>query len=151
MSEYDKWLQQKTQLGSMDGFEPLWMPDFLYDFQKHLVEWAIRKGRSAIFADCGLGKTPMQLVYAASERRKSPLRGVVMFEIEKNVPLPASLYLKKSPFPFDKMAVGDSFLLAEGYTRSILSLHVRRYMSLHPETKFITRSIGEEIRCWRIR
>ena len=40
------------------------MPDFLFDFQQILVEWAIRKGRGAIFADCGLGKTPMQLVWA---------------------------------------------------------------------------------------
>lgn len=46
------------------GFEPVWMPDFLFPFQIHLVEWAIRQGRAAIFADCGLGKTPMQLVWA---------------------------------------------------------------------------------------
>ena len=36
----------------------------LFDFQKHLVEWSLRLGRSAIFADCGLGKTPMQLAWA---------------------------------------------------------------------------------------
>ena len=40
------------------------MPDFLFDFQAALVEWAIEKGRAAHFADCGLGKTPMQLVWA---------------------------------------------------------------------------------------
>jgi hypothetical protein len=27
------------------------------------VEWALRKGRAAIFSDCGTGKTPMQLVW----------------------------------------------------------------------------------------
>ena len=42
----------------------MWMPDFLFDFQAALVEWAIEKGRAAHFADCGLGKTPMQLVWA---------------------------------------------------------------------------------------
>lgn len=47
------------------------MPDFLFDFQQHLVEWAIRKGRSAIFADCGLGKTPMQLAWAENVVRKT--------------------------------------------------------------------------------
>lgn len=52
------------QLGGNHGFAPLWMPDFLFDFQRALVEWATRKGRDAIFADCGLGKTPMQLVWA---------------------------------------------------------------------------------------
>ncbi|WP_433368413.1 helicase-related protein [Actinoplanes sp. CA-142083] len=40
------------------------MPDFLFSFQTHLVTWALRKGRPAIFADCGLGKTAMQLVWA---------------------------------------------------------------------------------------
>ena len=46
------------------------MPDYLFDFQKHLVDWSLRKGRSAIFADCGLGKTPMQLVWAENIVRK---------------------------------------------------------------------------------
>lgn len=36
----------------------------LYDFQKDIVRWALAKGRGAIFADCGLGKTPMQLEWA---------------------------------------------------------------------------------------
>lgn len=42
----------------------LHIPGFLYDFQAYLVEWALRKGRAAIFADCGLGKTAMQLAWA---------------------------------------------------------------------------------------
>lgn len=36
----------------------------LYDFQKDIVRWALAKGRAAIFADCGLGKTAMQLEWA---------------------------------------------------------------------------------------
>lgn len=36
----------------------------LYDFQRAIVKWACRKGRAAIFADCGLGKTYMQLEWA---------------------------------------------------------------------------------------
>jgi hypothetical protein len=36
----------------------------LFDFQRHAVEWACSKGRAALFADCGLGKTPMQLSWA---------------------------------------------------------------------------------------
>jgi superfamily II DNA or RNA helicase len=61
---YNDFLETKRQLDGMHGFEPLWMPEFLKDFQRHLVEWAIRKGRAGIFAECGLGKTPMQLVWA---------------------------------------------------------------------------------------
>jgi hypothetical protein len=40
------------------------MPSDLFDFQQSLVEWAVRRGRAAIFADCGLGKTAMQLTWA---------------------------------------------------------------------------------------
>lgn len=36
----------------------------LYDFQKDIVRWSLAKGKSAIFADCGLGKTAMQLEWA---------------------------------------------------------------------------------------
>lgn len=36
----------------------------LYSFQRDIVRWALAKGRAAIFADCGLGKTPMQLEWA---------------------------------------------------------------------------------------
>ena len=36
----------------------------LFDWQKQIVKWAIKRGRSALFADCGLGKTPMQLEWA---------------------------------------------------------------------------------------
>jgi superfamily II DNA or RNA helicase len=36
----------------------------LFGFQRDLTRWALRKGRAAIFADCGLGKTPIQLEWA---------------------------------------------------------------------------------------
>lgn len=36
-----------------------------YRFQKDIVRWALAKGRAAVFADCGLGKTPIQLEWAS--------------------------------------------------------------------------------------
>lgn len=66
LGEYLKFIESKSQGGSDSGFAPVWMPDFLFDFQSSIVEWAIRKGRAAIFADCGLGKTPMGLVWASN-------------------------------------------------------------------------------------
>jgi hypothetical protein len=64
MSDYATFLDEKAQIGGRHGFMPVWLPGFLFDFQRSLVEWAVEKGRAAIFADCGLGKTPMQLVWA---------------------------------------------------------------------------------------
>lgn len=68
---FAEFLDRKTHAGADKGFEPLWVPDFLFDFQEALVEWSIRRGRGAILADCGLGKTPMQLVWAENVRRKT--------------------------------------------------------------------------------
>lgn len=66
---YTDFLERKTQLDGAHGFDPVDMPDFLFPFQQALTEWSTRKGRAAIFADCGLGKTPMQLVWADNIRR----------------------------------------------------------------------------------
>jgi len=71
MNEYETFLESKAQTGSTDGFDPLWLPDFLFPFQRELTSWAIKKGRAAIFADCGLGKTPMQLVWAQNVVEKT--------------------------------------------------------------------------------
>ena len=71
VSDYGEFLRQKSQRGADSGFSPVWMPDFLFDFQRELVEWAVRKGRAAIFADCGLGKTPMGLTWASNVARKT--------------------------------------------------------------------------------
>ena len=48
MTGYQQFLERKTQLDGMHGFDPSWSPDFLFPFQAALVEWATRKGRAAI-------------------------------------------------------------------------------------------------------
>lgn len=67
--DYSKFLESKRQGGADSGFKPLWMPDCLFDFQRIQVEWALRKGRAALFDDCGLGKTLMELSWAANVTR----------------------------------------------------------------------------------
>jgi hypothetical protein len=79
--DYREFLATKVQLDGDAGFEPVWIPDFLFDFQAALVEWAVRKGRAAIFADCGLGKSPMQLVYAENIVRKTNGRVLILTPI----------------------------------------------------------------------
>lgn len=64
MDAYADFLHTKSQSTTDAGFAPVFMPDFLFDFQRAMVEWATRKGRCALFEDCGLGKTPQQLVWA---------------------------------------------------------------------------------------
>ena len=71
MNDYATFLANKSQYGCGAGFDPVWMPDCLFGFQNHLTEWSLRRGRAAMFADCGLGKTLMQLVWAENVVRKT--------------------------------------------------------------------------------
>ena len=64
MIDYQEFLESRRHLKNNGGFKPLFLPDFLFDFQKELVSWSIETGRSALFEDCGLGKTPQFLVWA---------------------------------------------------------------------------------------
>jgi hypothetical protein len=61
---YAEFIARKTQLADGDGFAPVWMPGYLFDFQQSLCDWAIRKGRAALFEGCGLGKTVQELCFA---------------------------------------------------------------------------------------
>lgn len=70
VSTYEEFLARKAQLANAGGFEPIDLPDHLFPFQHNLVEWAVRQGRGAIFADCGMGKTPMSLAWADQVTRK---------------------------------------------------------------------------------
>lgn len=76
--DYAQFLEDKSQAGTGAGFDPIWMPSFLFDFQQYLVDWAIRQGRSALLADCGMGKTGMQLVWAENVVRKTNKPVLVM-------------------------------------------------------------------------
>lgn len=76
--EYAEFLSAKRQLSGQFGFKPHFIPEFLFDFQKALVDWSIQKGRAAIFADCGLGKTPMQLVWAENVARETNGRVLII-------------------------------------------------------------------------
>lgn len=62
--EYIEFLENKRHSIGNFGFEPNYFPEIAFDFQRHIIDKAIRKGRIAIFADTGLGKTLIQLSIA---------------------------------------------------------------------------------------
>jgi predicted transcriptional regulator len=62
--KYENFIKNKKHLLGNFGFEPNYIPDMAFDFQKFIIEKAIRKGRTAVFADTGLGKTLIQLSIA---------------------------------------------------------------------------------------
>lgn len=62
--DYLEFLEKKRHTIGDFGFEPNFIPDIAFDFQKAIIERAVKKGRIAIFADTGLGKTLMQISIA---------------------------------------------------------------------------------------
>ena len=62
--EYATFLRTKQTISKASGFECGDINPLLFDFQRDIVRWSLRQGRAAIFADCGLGKTFMQLEWA---------------------------------------------------------------------------------------
>jgi hypothetical protein len=64
MQNYLEFLEKKKHSIGNFGFEANYVPDIAFDFQKFIIEKAVKKGRIAIFADTGLGKTLIQLSIA---------------------------------------------------------------------------------------
>lgn len=62
--DYHTFINSKRHKTGQFGFEPNWMPDMAFDYQRHVITQALEKGRKAIFADTGMGKTLMQLTIA---------------------------------------------------------------------------------------
>lgn len=62
--DYLEFLKGKLAHDAPSGFDDEVATPHLFDFQRDLVRWALRRGRAAIFASTGLGKTRMQLEWA---------------------------------------------------------------------------------------
>ena len=93
--KYNEFLQSKVFNTKNCGFEVKNLNDKLFDFQKEVVKWALRKGKSAIFADCGLGKTPMQLEWANQIVKKTNKPVIIL------APLAVAQQTKKEGKKFD--------------------------------------------------
>ena len=64
MNDYSDFIASKSRAHFVTGFDPVAIKPHLFDFQRAIVEWACKRGRAAIFADTGLGKTAMQSEWA---------------------------------------------------------------------------------------
>ena len=73
MDAYQKFLQSKVITTQSRGIEPGEVNPKLFDFQRDIVKWAVRKGKAAIFANCGLGKTFCELEWARLINKKTLL------------------------------------------------------------------------------
>lgn len=66
MDRYNSFLEAKKHSLGNYGIGPSFIPDSMFDYQKYVAEYVIKKGRCAIFLDTGLGKTIIELVTAVN-------------------------------------------------------------------------------------
>ena len=80
MKNYKDFLKEKVKSHIESGFEISEdeLNSNLFDFQKYIVKIALKKGRFAIFADCGLGKTLMQLSWAEAVFNKTNQKVLIL-------------------------------------------------------------------------
>lgn len=85
VQNYHKFLENKRINIPSAGFNVDNLNPKLFDFQRDIVQWALRKGKASVFADCGLGKTPMQLVWSqhVAERTNKPVINFAPLAVSK--------------------------------------------------------------------
>lgn len=78
--DYAAFLASKRRVPPSSGIycSPATLDERLFDFQRHIVAWAVRRGRAAIWADTGLGKTRMQVAWADKVTTWSNGRALVL-------------------------------------------------------------------------
>lgn len=65
MTDYEKFIAEKALTDAPAGLKSVpELSAMLFEYQRDIVRWALIRGRACIWADCGLGKTPMQLEWA---------------------------------------------------------------------------------------
>jgi hypothetical protein len=76
--DYKQFLQSKKHLSGNFGIEANFIPDFLFDYQKYVLEYSLKKGRCAVFMDTGLGKTAIELCIAQNYVRQTNKRVLII-------------------------------------------------------------------------
>lgn len=69
--KYEEFIASKQFVTQSAGFDANLKDYPLFDYQQAIVTWACHRGRAAIFADTGLGKTIMQLAWADQVSKKT--------------------------------------------------------------------------------
>lgn len=78
MTDYQAFLESKRHTTGNYGFDPVWIPDEVFDFQEHIITKAVRKGRIGLFEDTGLGKTRQQIAIAENIIRHTNKRVLIL-------------------------------------------------------------------------
>lgn len=119
---YEEFLKTKSQRFAGDGFDcnVSAMPSFMFEWQKKIVRWACKKGRAALWADTGLGKTVMQLAWADQVVRHTGKQVLIL------TPLAVSYQTESEAQRF-----GLKAQVIENPTADGPMIHITNYQKLH--------------------
>lgn len=118
--DYEDFLKAKEEILHSFGHDCKSDLSFLFDFQKELVKWATKKGRCALFADCGLGKTAMQLKWAES----------VFIETQRPVLILAPLSVSRQTHEESKKFNVETMIVSK-QEEVFLGINITNYEKLH--------------------
>lgn len=122
---YEQFIESKKHRGADYGIDPLFMPSMMFDFQQHVAEYAIRKGRCAVFLDTGLGKTIIELTVARNynQHTKKPVLIITPLAV-------AFQFVKEC----EKFGIGDIEYSKDGkHSASIVVCNYERLERFTPE------------------
>lgn len=123
-TDYQQFIEAKRHRASDYGVKPVFMPSGMFDFQEYGAEYAIKKGRCAIYFDTGLGKTLIELVVAANYVRHTN-RPVL-------IPTPLSVafqFIKEA----EKFGIDDVEYSRDGkFTKKIIICNYERLHYFNP-------------------
>lgn len=117
--EYRVFLASKDSAAKAVGFEPTVINPKLFGFQSHVVSWCLRRGRSAIFLDCGLGKSAIELQWATSvvEHTGKPVLMLTPLAVAKQMSREASKFGFEVNVCRDKSEIQDHGINVLNYDR----------------------------------
>lgn len=125
MNEYQKFIESKKHSSIDYGIKTNYIPDAMFDFQKHVAEYSIKKGRCANFLDTGLGKTIIELTIASNYVRQTNKPALIITPLAV-----ADQHLKES----EKFGIEDVEHTKNGkYSKKIILINYERLNKLNPE------------------
>lgn len=121
---YEQFLEAKKHTSINYGIDPKNIPAEMFDFQKYVTEYAIKKGRCAVFLDTGLGKTFIELAVAQNYVQSTNKKALII------TPLAVAFqFIKES----EKFNLGDVEYCRDGsHTKDIVICNYERLGKFNP-------------------
>lgn len=122
MTEYEEFIASKRRKLQPMGFKPSELNENLFDWQATIVDWAVRRGRAALFEECGLGKTLQQLAWAEQVVRHTG-KPVVL-----HCPVGVRHQTKRES---EKFGIGCDVVIANEQSDVVTGINLVNYEKLH--------------------